>query len=67
LEVEALTRETEKREQIVARLKEEMKDGRISCQAARRMAEEMEVSYRSVGDVCNELKIKIKACELGCF
>jgi hypothetical protein len=42
-------------------------DKRISCKAARKMAEEMGVGYGEVGDCCNELKIKIVACELGCF
>lgn len=45
----------------------EAKDGRISCTAARKLARELQVSPREIGDACNRLKIKIHACELGCF
>jgi LAO/AO transport system kinase len=31
------------------------------------IAEELKVSYSEVGKSANELKIKIKNCELGCF
>lgn len=40
---------------------------RISCSRARRIAEEYGVPVRYVGDLINELRIKIYGCELGCF
>ncbi|HDZ59799.1 MAG TPA: hypothetical protein ENH44_03315 [Actinobacteria bacterium] len=40
---------------------------RISCKQARNLAEEMKVSYADIGRDCNNLGIKIFACELGCF
>ncbi len=43
------------------------KDRRISCAAARKLAEDMKVDYIVVGNTCDELKIKIHGCELGCF
>ncbi len=43
------------------------KEGRISCAVARRIAEELSVSYREVGDRAKALHLKIVACELGCF
>ncbi len=52
---------------IENRLIEASKDVRISCVMARRIAEELKVSYKEVGDAANRLKIKIKDCELGCF
>lgn len=67
LEVQALSKELKNKEQIIARLEEAAKDGRISCAAARKIAEDMQVPYRIVGSLCDELKLKIKACELGCF
>lgn len=67
LEVQALNKDLEKREEIISRLEEASKDGRISCAVARKIAEDMQVSYRTVGSLCDELKLKIKACELGCF
>ncbi|MCX7832458.1 MAG: hypothetical protein N2440_06130 [Actinobacteria bacterium] len=46
---------------------EASKDGRIPCAVARRIAEEHQVPIRFVGNKINELKVKIYACELGCF
>ena len=43
------------------------KDGRLTCHDARQLAERLGVDYRKVGRACNELGVKIKACELGCF
>ncbi len=42
-------------------------DGRLSCTAARRLAAELGVSPREIGRAADELRIKIFACELGCF
>ncbi len=43
------------------------KEGSITCSALRRIAEETGVSYELAGTVTDDLKIKIKSCELGCF
>lgn len=48
-------------------LKERNNDGKITCSEARKIAEELRVPYIEVGRMANELKIKIKKCELGCF
>jgi len=42
-------------------------DGKISCKAAFDIAEESGASKRDVGELLNELQIKIRACQLGCF
>lgn len=42
-------------------------EGKLSCTRARRLAEELGVPPREIGRAADELKIKIKACELGCF
>lgn len=55
------------RELIEQRLREEAKDSRISCSRARKLAEELKVPYREIGDAANHLGIKIRNCELGCF
>jgi molybdopterin-guanine dinucleotide biosynthesis protein MobB len=39
----------------------------ITCSDARKIAEELGVSYIEIGKMANDLKIKIKNCELGCF
>jgi hypothetical protein len=42
-------------------------DGKLACADAFRVAAEAGVPVGSVGKRCNELKIKIKGCQLGCF
>jgi hypothetical protein len=42
-------------------------EGKIACAAAFRLAEEMGLSRRLLGELLNELKIKIIQCQLGCF
>jgi len=56
-----------KRQLIKARIKEKTREGKISCHVLRRIAEELKISYKEAGKAANELKIKIKNCELGCF
>jgi len=53
--------------EVLEAVKGAAKDGRISCTAARKLAEEFKVPPRVVGEAANVLKIKIKSCELGCF
>ncbi|MBA4349475.1 MAG: hypothetical protein C0415_05745 [Thermodesulfovibrio sp.] len=48
-------------------LTERSVDSRIPCSTARKIAEELGIPYKEVGKAANELKIKIKNCELGCF
>jgi hypothetical protein len=52
-------------------LKEEMLkkavNGRLSCAVARQLAEKLGLPYKEVGTAANELGIKIKDCQLGCF
>ncbi|MFN3479750.1 MAG: hypothetical protein ACK415_05110 [Thermodesulfovibrionales bacterium] len=42
-------------------------NGRIPCSLARRIAEDMGVSYKKIGEIADEIGIKITNCELGCF
>lgn len=52
---------------IVSAINKKSKKGQISCKAALSIAEELEVAPKQVGNIINELKIKIRACQLGCF
>jgi molybdopterin-guanine dinucleotide biosynthesis protein len=58
-------------ERMFDKIKQLLKDkavgGDLGCAAARHIAEELNASYSDVGKAANELKIKIKNCELGCF
>ncbi|NLG33240.1 MAG: hypothetical protein GX550_06935 [Syntrophomonadaceae bacterium] len=62
-----MSKEQEKREMLISVLKERSKEGKISCTVARQIAEAIKVPPQEVGELCNELKIKIAGCELGCF
>lgn len=42
-------------------------EGKITCTAARKLAAEYKVHPRVIGRACDELKVKIHSCELGCF
>jgi LAO/AO transport system kinase len=56
-----------KKKEIENILKTRSAEGKITCSDARKIAEELGVPYKEVGKTANELKIKIKNCELGCF
>ncbi len=55
------------REELKTKIHAAAPEGRISCAAAMRLAEELVISRKDMGRLLNELKIKIKQCQLGCF
>jgi hypothetical protein len=55
------------KERIKEEIKKKAENNRIPCPVARKIAQELSVSYREVGKAADELKIKIMGCELGCF
>lgn len=57
----------ENNEQLKRELNRLSPEGRITCSQARKVAEDLGISPRIIGEACNELKIKICACELSCF
>jgi hypothetical protein len=54
-------------EEIIAKLKDAAKDGKIPCAMAFKIAKECGVSTREIGNLLNQVKIKISSCQLGCF
>jgi hypothetical protein len=54
-------------EDIKARIKVASPEGKIACAAAFRLAEELGLSRKDLGELLNELRIKIIHCQLGCF
>ena len=52
-------------------LEEEMRaclvDGKLPCAEAFRIAKQLKVATKDVGDTANQLNIKISSCQLGCF
>jgi len=45
----------------------EARDGRLSCKALYRIAEEQGVAVAEAGVAVRRLGIKVTACQLGCF
>ncbi len=54
-------------EKIKQRIQEVSKEGKITCTAAHEVAKELDVPIGKVGQLINQLNLKIIACELGCF
>jgi hypothetical protein len=54
-------------EELKARIKAAAPEGRIACPAAFRLAEELGLSRKDLGELLNDLRIKIIQCQLGCF
>jgi LAO/AO transport system kinase len=52
---------------IAEEIKKRSVNNRLPCPVARKIAEELSVSFKEVGRAADELKVKITACELGCF
>ena len=57
----------QKNNQVVQKLREVATDGKITCTDARKLAEELQVDPSEIGKLCDEEKVKIISCELGCF
>ncbi len=56
-----------KREEIIAAIRAAAVNDRISCEKARGLSRKLGISMPEFGRICNDLKIKISACQLGCF
>jgi len=55
------------REKMIEAVHLASKNKRLSCEKAHELAKELNTSLQEIGKLCNELKIKIAACQLGCF
>lgn len=53
--------------EIEKALQNYVSDGKITCAIARKIAEDLKVPYKEVGEAANRLGIRIKDCQLGCF
>ncbi len=54
-------------EEIINKLKEAAREGKITCALAQKIAIDNKMPMKQVGDLLNKLKIKIIQCQLGCF
>ena len=55
------------REKLAEKVKALSKNGKISCKQALKLAEEEGISSRDLGNLLNEIKVKVASCQLGCF
>jgi len=55
------------REMIVDAVRTASVNNRLSCEKAHELARDLNTSLQEIGSICNELKIKIASCQLGCF
>jgi len=54
-------------EELKTRINAAAPEGKIPCGAAFKLAEELQISRKDMGDLLNDLHIKIIQCQLGCF
>jgi len=54
-------------EQLREAVRSKAVGGRVACKALLEMAAETGTAPADLGRICNELGIKIRECQLGCF
>ena len=55
------------REKMIEAVQMASVNNRLNCKRAHELAKELNTSLQEIGALCNELKIKIADCQLGCF
>jgi hypothetical protein len=55
------------RDQVIKAVKERAKEGRIPCAVCFKIAAEYGISKRELGELLNELGIKVIQCQMGLF
>jgi hypothetical protein len=54
-------------EKIIEAIQSRTVGNRLSCEKAHELSTLLGISLQEIGVLCNELKIKISSCQLGCF
>jgi len=49
------------------KIQDSLVEGKLPCAVAFKIAQELKVAPKEVGEACNRLKIKVRSCQLGCF
>ena len=55
------------REKLEKAVREKAKEGKLPCAMCFKIAEEFGISKKEIGEVLNDLNIRISQCQLGCF
>ena len=53
--------------ELEKKIKASLVEGKLPCTVAFKIAKELKVSTRNVGETANRLSVKISNCQLGCF
>jgi len=56
-----------KKDELMNILLEKAKDKKLPCKLAFKISEEHNIPLKEIGNMANELGIKIIECQLGCF
>jgi len=56
-----------KNEEIIEAIQKAAVKKRLSCEKAHEISRTLNVPLQEIGALCNDLKIKIMTCQLGCF
>ncbi len=57
----------EQQQELVTRLSEAARDGRVACPVALSIAESLSIPPAVVGRVVDQMHLKFNRCQLGCF
>jgi len=55
------------REKLIEAIQRASEANRLTCEKAHDLSRALNVPLREIGSLCDELKIRISACQLGCF
>jgi hypothetical protein len=55
------------KDELMRIIRENLEDGKLSCERAYKIAGEYNIRLWEIGKACDEGKIKIRGCQLGCF
>ncbi len=55
------------RDKIVDEIQKASEKNRLSCEKAHELSRLLKVPLQEIGEICNELNIRIASCQLGCF
>lgn len=53
--------------ELEKKIRESLVGGKLPCAVAFKIAKELKVAPKDIGQAANEMEIKICACQLGCF
>jgi len=55
------------RDKVIEAVKQRAREGRIPCAVCFQIAEEYAIPKRELGELLNELEIKVVQCQMGLF